>query len=217
MSETLHPVAKQNSRGEARRRAMLDATWEILSTKGFVAVTLNDVISRSGGSRTTLYDAFGGKDGLIASVLAEKCQEFAQTLQTSLVFDISPREALVNFTIIMTEKLTDEESIRLMSFLRLEMDQFPGIQETFMKSGPKPVMEGITSFFQRQNDIGNMQISNPELTARMFLSMIHGQWRDLAFETVPQHLPSRAEIVETANQLVDLLLNGISHPRASDT
>ncbi|OSQ39814.1 TetR/AcrR family transcriptional regulator [Thalassospira mesophila] len=209
MSETLQPVSKQISRGEARRRAMLDATWEILATKGFAAVTLNDVISRSGGSRTTLYEAFGGKDGLIASVLTEKCQEFSEILQTSLGSDIPPREALLNFTIIMTEKCLDDESIRIMSFLQLEMDQFPGIRETFMKNGPEPVTERTISFFQHQNDIGNMRIADPEFTAKMFLAMIQGQWRDVVLETAPSHIPSKDEIVKRANQLIDLLFNGI--------
>lgn len=214
MSDTLKPVSKQNSRGEARRRAMLDATWEILSTKGFAAVTLNDVISRSGGSRTTLYEAFGGKDGLIASVVTEKCQEFSEILQTSLVYDAPPRDALLNFTIIMTNKCLDEESIRLMSFLQQEMDQFPGIREAFTESGPKAVTEGIVSFLRHHNNIGTLQIPDPAFTARMFLSMIQGQWRDVVIECVPQHIPSQDKIVKSANQLIDLLFNGISpHPK----
>ena len=214
MSDTLKPVSKQNSRGEARRRAMLDATWEILSTKGFAAVTLNDVISRSGGSRTTLYEAFGGKDGLIASVVTEKCQEFSEILQTSLVCDAPPRDALLNFTIIMTNKCLDEESIRLMSFLQLEMDQFPGIREAFMENGTRPVTEVIISFFRHLHNTGTLHIPDPEFTAKMFLSMIQGQWRDTVIERVPPYIPSQDEIVKAANQLVDLLFNGISpHPK----
>ncbi|WP_417844274.1 TetR/AcrR family transcriptional regulator [Thalassospira sp.] len=214
MSDTLKPVSKQNSRGEARRRAMLDATWEILSTKGFAAVTLNDVISRSGGSRTTLYEAFGGKDGLIASVVTEKCQEFSEILQTSLVYDAPPRDALLNFTIIMTNKCLDEESIRLMSFLQLEMDQFPGIREAFMENGTRPVTEVIISFFRHLHNTGTLHIPDPEFTAKMFLSMIQGQWRDTVTERVPPYIPSQDEIVKAANQLVDLLFNGIfPHPK----
>ncbi|AUG52145.1 TetR/AcrR family transcriptional regulator [Thalassospira marina] len=214
MNDTLQPVLKQNSRGEARRRAMLDATWQILSEKGFAAVTLNDVISRSGGSRTTLYEAFGGKDGLIASVLTEKCQEFSEILQTSLGSDLPPREALLNFTIIMTEKCMDEESIRIMSFLQLEMDQFPGIRETFMKNGPEPVTARITAFFQHQHDMGTMNVPDPEFTARMFLTMIQGQWRDIVIETAPPRIPSKEEMIAKAHQLIDLLFNGISNRKS---
>lgn len=54
---------KGPSGDEARRRAMIEAARRVLQDKGREAVTLDTVIALSGGSRTTLYDAFGGKDG----------------------------------------------------------------------------------------------------------------------------------------------------------
>ncbi|OKH89158.1 TetR/AcrR family transcriptional regulator [Thalassospira sp. TSL5-1] len=209
MNEPQQPVSKHNSRGEARRRAMLDATWQILSEKGFAAVTLNDVISRSGGSRTTLYEAFGGKDGLIASVLTEKCQEFCETLQTSLRSDRPAHEALLNFTIIMTEKGMDDESLRIMNFLQIEMQQFPEIRETFLKNGPDIITQRVTDFFANHTENGTLNVVDPDFTARMLLTMIHGQWRDILVETMPPYKPTQEEIAQRAKQLVDLVLNGV--------
>lgn len=208
MNEPSKSVHKHNARGEARRRAMLDATWQILSEKGFAAVTLNDVISLSGGSRTTLYEAFGGKDGLIASVLTEKCQEFCETLQTSLRSDRPAHEALLDFTIIMTEKSMNEDSLRIMNFLQVEMHQFPGIRETFLQNGPDVISRRVSDFFKHHADNGTLNISDPDFAARMLLTMIHGQWRDTLIETMPPYHPTHAEIEHRARQLVDLVLNG---------
>ncbi len=210
MNKPLQPVPKHNSRGEARRRAMLDAAWQILSEKGFAAVTLNDVISRSGGSRTTLYEAFGGKDGLIASVLTEKCQEFCETLQTSLRTDRPAHEALLHFTTIMTEKCLDDESIRIMNFLQIEMHQFPGIRETFLINGPDVITRRVTDFFTHHTENGTLNIPDPHFAARMLLTMIQGQWRDILIETMPSYKPSQEEIENRAKLLVDLLLYGMS-------
>src|SRR5690606_24885252 len=75
---------KTQSRGEARRRAMIDAAWQVLQEKGCEAATLNDIIALSGGSRATLYEAFGGKDGLLEAAVAERCSAFGNSMQLLL-------------------------------------------------------------------------------------------------------------------------------------
>ena len=62
-----------SSRRDARRHAMLDAALELFLEKGYGAVSLNEVVRRSGGSLSTLYDLFGGKLGLLKACVAERC------------------------------------------------------------------------------------------------------------------------------------------------
>lgn len=52
-------------RSEQARRAALDATVDLLVGSGVEGVTLEEVASRSGVAKSTLYRHFGGREGLI--------------------------------------------------------------------------------------------------------------------------------------------------------
>ena len=58
-------LARPNPKREARRDAMLDAALELFLERGYGAISLTDVVKRSGGSLATLYELFGGKLGLL--------------------------------------------------------------------------------------------------------------------------------------------------------
>lgn len=208
MSETLENPEKFPSRGEARRRAMLDAAWNILLEKGFSGVTLNEVISRSGGSRTTLYEAFGGKDGLIAAVLTEKCQEFSAELDISLETTSPPREALINFATLLTHKILSDEAVRITHILQAEAHHFPNIFETFTKQGPQHTTTRLTEYLKRQCDRGLLRIEDPLVAARALLAMIDAQWRQSLLDISPRQPTSDDEITLRSRQVIDLFMNG---------
>ena len=58
-------------RGEARRRALLDAAARLFVTKGFEKTTLRDLVEAAGGSRATIYELFGDKAGLFRAMMEE--------------------------------------------------------------------------------------------------------------------------------------------------
>ena len=66
-------AAKKSRRGERRRAAILKAATAVFLRRGFEGATLDEVIGRSGGSRTTLYEQFGGKEGLFAAIIDDLC------------------------------------------------------------------------------------------------------------------------------------------------
>jgi AcrR family transcriptional regulator len=59
-------------RSDAARQAALDATVEVLLDAGVDGVTLEEVASRSGVARSTLYRHFGSKEELVA-LAARRC------------------------------------------------------------------------------------------------------------------------------------------------
>lgn len=84
-------------RGDARRRAILDAAWTLFLEKGFERTTLADIIALSGGSRSTVYEAFGDKDGLFETVITLKCEEFVERFRNIPFNHSDPERALADF------------------------------------------------------------------------------------------------------------------------
>ncbi len=212
MSETPEKLENQSSRGSARRRAMMDAAWQILLDKGFSGVTLNDVISQSGGSRTTLYEAFGGKDGLIAAVMTERCMEFSAELHISLETDLPPRDALTDFATKLAKKILSEEAVRFTKILYTEGHHFIPLVDKFMKVGPDSTRARLARYLKRQHDLGRIVIDDPDHYAELFDSMISGGWQKQMLRLInPPHYTD-AEITQRVTRVVDIFLCGVASP-----
>ncbi len=217
MSETPEKLEKQHSRGTARRRAMMDAAWALLLERGFAGVTLNDVISKSGGSRTTLYEAFGGKDGLLAAVMTEQCKEFSAELHISLETDLPPRDALTDFGTKLAQKIVTEEVARFTQILYSEGQHFLPLIEKFFEVGPDSTRKHLADYLSRQQKLGNMIIDDPDHSAEMFESMVIGDWLSRIMKHTPRPPMTDQQIAERVARAVETFLCGVATPQARDT
>lgn len=175
MSEDTPPSL---SRGDARRRAMMDAAWEAVLEKGFLAITLDDIIARSGGSKSTLYTAFGDKDGLLRSVMQEKCDTFSEELYLTLDASHSPQDALRRFGAKFAEKLTEDEVIRFSHLLLAEGHLFPSLMQGFICGGPQRTEQRLTRYLADVAAAGKLSISDPAQAADLLLGMLTGRWTE---------------------------------------
>jgi AcrR family transcriptional regulator len=210
MTETPEKQEKQSSRGSARRRAMMDAAWQLLLERGFAGVTLNDVISQSGGSRTTLYEAFGGKDGLLAAVMTERCEEISAELHISLNSDLPPRDALTGFATTLSKKILTEEAARFTKILFTEGHHFTPLVETFMKIGPESTRAKLAKYLQRQHDLGRIVVDDPEHHAELFDAMVVGGWQKQVMKQVELPKYTDTQIAERVKRVVDIYLCGVA-------
>ena len=193
---------------------MIEAAWEVLQEKGCEAATVNDIIARSGGSRSTLYEAFGGKDGLFEAAVAERCAAFGEAMQLVLDDRKPPRDVLLTFANAFLEKIHAPESERTMAIFCAEGGRFPELIETFLHHGPHQLGARITRYLADAAEAGRLEIDDPEMAADLFLSMLQGQWAlRIAPELAPK--PTPESLRRRAAQTVALFLDGL-RPRTAD-
>src|SRR5690606_7608766 len=87
-------TSARSARGESRRAAILAAAAEIFLRDGFGGATLDEVVRRAGGSRATLYQQFGSKEGLFAAIIAQQCELVIEPLQAIADAKGDPKEIL---------------------------------------------------------------------------------------------------------------------------
>lgn len=200
---------KTQPRGEARRRAMIEAAWQVMQEKGCEGATLNDIIALSGGSRATLYDAFGGKDGLVEAAVAERCDSFTESMQLVLDDNKRPREVLETLAYAYLTKIFDPEALRTLGIFVAEGARFPHVVEAFLEHGPNALRQRIACYLARATEAGELAVENPEETADLFLSMLQGQWvLRLLAQSAPR--PSPEWLRDRARRSVALLLDGVN-------
>ena len=91
-------------RGEARRRAFLDAAGKVFLAQGLGNASVNDVVRLAGGSLATLYQQFGSKEGLFLAMFEELLVGLVKTtlgglhhLRQGTALDFTPPYPRVSF------------------------------------------------------------------------------------------------------------------------
>jgi len=79
---------------EARRRAILGATRELVREHGFGGTTTRMIAERCELSEATLFFYFSSKDEILVSLLGEACDFWAEGLDSILTTEAPPREKL---------------------------------------------------------------------------------------------------------------------------
>lgn len=170
-------------RGDARRAAMLHVAWRMFLEKGYEAVSLSDVVSQSGGSKATLYAAFGGKEGLFIAACEERCAAFLDKLALSADPLLPVEESLRHFALSLLENLYSDESRDVMRLILGAAQKFPSVAEAFLERGPGQVRRRLEEYLAWVDRSGLLEIDNPRIAAEVFLSMVQGRWYLIALDS----------------------------------
>jgi AcrR family transcriptional regulator len=66
------------------RKALLDAAYDVAVTTGWQRARMADVAAAAGVSRQTLYDQFGGRDGLAQQLALRETQRFIDGVERAM-------------------------------------------------------------------------------------------------------------------------------------
>src|SRR3981081_3497985 len=89
-------VRRTRPRGEIRRAQILDAAVEVFLENGYGGATIDLVVARAGASKATVYSFFGGKDGLFAAIVEERCERILSAFGDPEVVHSDVRHALAH-------------------------------------------------------------------------------------------------------------------------
>lgn len=208
------PRGQDTPRGQARRRAFLDCARELFAEKGFAGTSLNEVVERAGGSKATLYDLFGSKEGLLIAAYAEKCAQFWEEVELISGKNRTPQDFLTTLACTFVGKLTSPDGLSFIRILTAEGYRVPEIVEHFFASGPNSLHAHLSHYFRQQQALGILGEGDTLLWARLFLAMVKGDWvlaEQVGYRWVDEqgHPMTAARLHATLEQATALFLRGI--------
>ena len=165
----------QDQRRDKRRRAIIEAARQLFLEKGYGATTLSDIVSRSGGSLSTLYELFENKSGLLRAVVEDACDDLLSAIESATIDDKAPRDALSIIAEYFSLRLADPELISILRVIATETVKFPELGAQFYASGPVAARRLIGDYLRRQQTLGLLIIDNAEEAATLFLQMLLGE------------------------------------------
>jgi AcrR family transcriptional regulator len=202
---------KPQTRGQARRQAMLDAAAEVFLEKGFERTSLSDIVDRSGGSRSTLYEQFGNKEGLLRAMIEQVTGEVWELVAREKDAGPFTEEGLVDLGIRFLRAALAPKGIAVFRILVAEGSRLPEIARYFYERGPRTIdrllAESFAHSLEARKDSGS-----PEQLAQVFLGAVLGILhlrRVLGLHPVPTEEEIRAQ----ATVAVRIFLGGVESSR----
>lgn len=215
-----HPALKSRpgvdlcARGEIRVEKFLEAATEVFLEKGYRGARLSDIVARAGGSLSTLYRAFGDKQGLAHAIMARSIGNFGQGLEALLRSQLPPEQALPVAADRMVEEILTPARILTHRIVIAEGLDFPELRDWFFTRGVSTAEKMLSEYFEREQRDGRLVLDSPAVAADRFYMMVFGGviMRTVNGKITPQ---DKLRVQAETREAVTIFLRGVL-PRRSD-
>jgi len=155
---------------------ILTVAAELFLERGYDAVSLDDILERVGGSKTTLYSYYGGKEGLFAAMVTRECELRLTHLREQDVKDLDPKAGLHAIGGHLLALVSDPVGRAMYRMMVAEAVRFPNLAAVFYEGGPAGVTKILCGAIQHWQKKGLLRGGNPEALAVQFTGIILGNF-----------------------------------------
>jgi TetR/AcrR family transcriptional repressor of mexJK operon len=178
------------ARSDVKRTAILRSAKTVFLSVGFEGANMDEVASRAGVSKMTVYRHFGSKEDLFAGVITELGNKIvAEDLER--IFATQPEEALRRFARKMIDIVFDPETVELHRIVVAECRRFPKLGKYFYTSGPQVCIDVLARYLTRNRDNPHFRVADPVRTAEEFLELLRGYGHLRVLLTLDKTLTAR--------------------------
>jgi len=202
------PPPPATRKGELRREALLDAARDIFLEHGFASASIDEVVQRVGGSKASVYQYFGSKEGLFGEMIARQCQQ----LISGAEFPAGGGDADVEQTLLQLARRVVQlflapQRVAMHRAMIAEAARFPELAERFYEAGPRRGLALLAAYLRAQHEAGVLVCTQPDWAAIQFMNLVRSypMFRALHGMSV---MPEGEVLDEFLQHAVRLFLNG---------
>ncbi len=186
-----------------RGELILAAAKDLFLQHGYDKTSLEMIISVAGGSRRSIYDEFGNKQGLLMAVIRQQVSMQTATIASINMTELVPRDALKEMCFRFVKGLISETLVSLFRLVIQVIPKLPEIGMLIYEKGPLKGLKPLTDYLMQLDQAGILAIDDPCFATRMLMEMIKGR---IHFQVLllPNQKISDEEIRQHINKAVDL-------------
>lgn len=192
---------------DERRERIIELSSHLFLDKGYDKVSMNHVIDAAGGSKATIYQLFGNKEGLFVAVV----QRMATRAIVSI--DLDPggalEDQLAQIGQSFVEAVLGPEILELHRLMVSMGKTFPNATRLFFDAGPRNAYRHVAVWFENRQKSGDLAPGDAQERATLFLDMLLGDFQ-LGMLTNGEQNPSPADIKKRAGVAARIFLHGCS-------
>jgi TetR/AcrR family transcriptional regulator, mexJK operon transcriptional repressor len=134
---------------QAKRAAILAAAREEFFAHGFAAASIEAIAQASSTSKVTVYNRFGTKEALFATVVEHECFLMSAGLETFSTNHDDLRETLIDFGEKMLRFLMQPHVMRFERRIAAESEHMPRVGELFLNAGPRRMRQKLIALLDQ--------------------------------------------------------------------
>lgn len=158
-------------RTEKKHRQILEGARRLFFSKGYESTSTDEIAREAGVSKGTLYVHFPTKEKLFTDVA-----EIVNEELTAQIFDPDPNDhdvaaVLHRIALKMVEAVTDPGVVSAFRTMIGIADAIPEPGQNYYRNGARAAVRRLAAYFERQIEMGLLEIDDTELAAAQFLDM----------------------------------------------
>ena len=168
---TVHPPVGMPE----KRRKILDAARKVFAEHGFERASVDQIATRAGVSKATVYNHFADKKALFVAAVVEATDELSTHLKACLECSAGDVEAALRAIgeEIMALWLSPSTSALYRQAIA-EAARLPEIGRMVFERGTQAIYDAVASHLARWSAAGALDIDDPRAAAITFVALCHG-------------------------------------------
>ncbi|RWK50555.1 MAG: TetR/AcrR family transcriptional regulator [Mesorhizobium sp.] len=208
-------LVRRSARWERKHAAIVSAAAEVFLSTGYAGASMDEIASRSGVSKQTVYKHFSSKEALFAAVMSQMMGEADTAVHTGLP-DVEDRCQLEAYLLdYAVRQLTIVLTPGLMQLRRLviaEARRFPELAKALYARGPARALEVMGSAFEQLADKNLLQFSDATVAASQFNWLVMADPVNRVMMLGDEAIPTQREIRRHAEAAIATFLAAFLHP-----
>lgn len=194
-----------------KRRAILAAATEVFLQHGYLGASMDEVATKAGVSKQTVYKQFENKERLFAEIVLGTSdqlmdglvQAYAETLDDAT----DAREGLRALARRLLDSLTASSVLQLRRLVIAEADRFPEVCGKWFTSGFENSLEALGVALTRLSERGLLrELEDPTLAAYQFAGLVMYKPMNRAMFAGTLAAPAVEELDKLADQATEVFL-----------
>lgn len=174
----MNDTVSEKTRGWTRRKdarpgEILDAALEVFAEKGFAATRMEDIATRAGVTKGTIYLYYPGKEELFKSLARETIGKALAIATLNMAsFAETPRQSLIRALTTITEFLNDRRREALPKIIIAESGNFPELATFWRQEVVDKAFTLLCGIYDRGVEMGQFRPLPREDVVRLCVSPI---------------------------------------------
>lgn len=211
MKNQTPPPALKTQKSKDRYKLMISVGSDMFLKNGFENTSLCDIISKSGGSLSTIYKYFGSKEGLFKAIIDDGVKNIYEQINKKVSLDNS--DDLENFLYKFSEeylRVTLKDTTFL--FKKLIMSEYlkknSQICEIYYKNAVEATCNILVKFFEKPTIKSKFKNQNLELLAFRFVIILTEPFTTKRFIFNKKTYFTKLQKKEWIEECINFFLNG---------
>ena len=155
-----------------KRKELIKFATEMFLEMGYEKASMNNLVKRSGSSKSTIYKHFRSRQALFIAVIDEKLRDHLAPIENLDLAALSIEEGLKLIGKTGIKVITSKDHVNLCRIIYAEAERIPYVGKIYYEHGPKRGMGGVAKYLSTMVERGRIRCADPSLAGEYFWGMI---------------------------------------------